>query len=152
MTHREYRATQDGSLETIGTVGEADSTRAVPMRSPHLEREVHGSERGWWEGVRAARRNRWRRPLLIPGPLLLVASALAPYLMTGRYVSEEDAYVQAVSASISPQISDRVIGIAIRANAPVKKDDLLFNFDPEPYRITLANAEALLGTSPLTGS
>jgi membrane fusion protein (multidrug efflux system) len=61
--------------------------------------------------VPAARQNRRRRPLLILGPVLLVAGALALCLMTGRYV-EEDAYVYAVSASISAQISGQVIGIA----------------------------------------
>jgi membrane fusion protein (multidrug efflux system) len=135
----------DSSPETIAKVGEPDAIRALPRRSPHLDPEVHGSETVGGESVPAARKNRWRRPLLILGPVLLVAGALALYLMSGRYVSEEDAYVQAVSASISAQISGQVIGIVVRSNAPVKKDDLLFNIDPEPYRIALANAEAQLG-------
>jgi multidrug efflux pump subunit AcrA (membrane-fusion protein) len=135
----------DSSLETIAKVGEADTTRALPRRSHHPEREVCGSERAGGGGVPAARRNRWSRPLLILGLVLLVGGALALYLTTGRYVSEEDAYVQVVSASISAQISSQVIGIAIRSNAPVKEDDLLFKIDAEPYRITLADAEAQLG-------
>jgi membrane fusion protein (multidrug efflux system) len=65
--------------------------------------------------------------------------------VTGRYVSEEDAYVQAVNVSISPQVAGQVVTIAARSNAPVRKDDALFNLDPEPYRIALANAEAQRG-------
>jgi membrane fusion protein (multidrug efflux system) len=74
-----------------------------------------------------------------------MVGALGLYLATGRYVTEEDAYVQAVNVSISPQVAGQVIAIAARSNRPVKKVDPLFNLDPEPYRIALANAEAQLG-------
>jgi membrane fusion protein (multidrug efflux system) len=90
---------------------------------------------------------RWRRPLLLLGPLALVLGGLGLYLATGRYVTEEDAYIQAVSASISPQVSGQVVAIAAKSNTEVKKDDPLFNLDPEPYRISLANAEAQLGVA-----
>jgi membrane fusion protein (multidrug efflux system) len=89
--------------------------------------------------------SRWRRPLLILGPLALVLGGLGLYLATGRYVTEEDAYVQAVNASISPQVSGQVVAIAAKSNTETKKDDPLFKLDPEPYQIALANAEAQLG-------
>jgi membrane fusion protein (multidrug efflux system) len=50
-----------------------------------------------------------------------------------------------VNVSISPQVAGQVVTIAARSNAPVRKDDALFNLDPEPYRIALANAEAQRG-------
>jgi membrane fusion protein (multidrug efflux system) len=77
----------------------------------------------------------------------LVIGALGLYLATGRYVTEEDAYIQAVNVSISPQVSGQVVTIAAKSNAAVKKDDPLFNLDPEPYRIALANAEAQLSVA-----
>jgi membrane fusion protein (multidrug efflux system) len=137
----------DSGFEGFTKVGEPNTARALPRRSsPYLDRELHGStEKPDAEGAPAPLRSRWRRPLLALGPVALVAGALALYLMTGRYVSEEDAYVQAVSASISAQISGQVIGIAAKSNAPVKKGDPLFNIDTETYRIALANAEAQLG-------
>jgi membrane fusion protein (multidrug efflux system) len=92
-----------------------------------------------------APQSRWRRPLLILGPLVLVLGGLGLYLATGRYVTEEDAYIQAVSASISPQVSGQVIAITAKSNTEIKKNDPLFRLDPEPYRIVLANAEAQLG-------
>jgi membrane fusion protein (multidrug efflux system) len=85
--------------------------------------------------------------LLILGPLALVVGGLGLYLATGRYVTEEDAYVQAVNASISPQVSGQVMAIAAKSNREIKKEDPLFNLDPEPYQIALANAEAQLGVA-----
>ena len=58
-----------------------------------------------------------------------------------RYITEEDAYVQAVNVSISPQVAGQVVSIAAKSNTAVKKDNSLFNLDPEPYRIALANAD-----------
>ena len=77
----------------------------------------------------------------------MIVGALVLYLATGRYVTEEDAYVQAVNVSISPQVAGQVATIAAKSNTAVKKDDPLFNLDPEPYRIALANAEAQLGVA-----
>jgi membrane fusion protein (multidrug efflux system) len=85
--------------------------------------------------------------LLALGPLVVVVGGLGLYLATGRYVTEEDAYIQAVSASISPQVSGQVVAIAAKSNTGVKKDDSLFKLDSEPYRIALANAEAQLGAA-----
>jgi membrane fusion protein (multidrug efflux system) len=81
------------------------------------------------------------------GPIILIVGALCLYLATGRYINEEDAYIQAVSVSMSPQVSGQVVAIAARSNIPVKKSDILFNLDPEPYRIALANAEGQLGAA-----
>ena len=138
----------DSGFEAFTKVGEPNTARTLPRRSPYPDRELHGStEKPGAEGAPAPWRSRWRRPLLALGPVALAAGALGLYLMTGRYVSEEDAYVQAVSASISPQISGQVIGIEAKSNASVKKGDPLFNIDPEPYRIALATAEAQLGVA-----
>jgi membrane fusion protein (multidrug efflux system) len=94
-----------------------------------------------------APQSRWRRLLLILGPLVLVLGGLGFYLATGRYVTEEDAYIQAVSASIGPQVSGQVVTITAKSNNETKKNDPLFKLDPEPYRIALANAEAQLGVA-----
>jgi hypothetical protein len=46
-------------------------------------------------------------------------------------VSEEDAYMQAVSASIGPQVVGQIVSIAAKSNTQLSKDAPLFN---EPYR------------------
>lgn len=136
----------DSGFEKFAKVGEPNTARALPRRSLHLDPDLQDSTGApGEEGPPSPWRSRWRRPLLTIGPVALAVGAIALYLMTGRTVSEEDAYVQAVSASVSAQISGQVIRITAKSNAPVKKEDPLFNIDSEPYRIALANAEAQLG-------
>jgi membrane fusion protein (multidrug efflux system) len=136
----------DSGLDTISDAAEPSIARRPPSHSPRADRgnpeqtDVSGNR-----SASAAPSNPWRRPLLILGPVALVVGALVFYFATGRYVTEEDAYVQAVNVSISPQVGGQVVAIAARSNTPVKKNDPLFNVDPEPYRIALANAEAQLG-------
>ena len=135
-------------LDTISDTAEPSVARTTPSYGPQVNRETPGSTVA--SGNRSAPAvppNRWRRPLLILGPVALIVGALVLYLATGRYVTEEDAYVQAVNVSISPQVAGQVVTIAAKSNTAVRKDDSLFNLDPEPYRIALANAEARLGVA-----
>jgi membrane fusion protein (multidrug efflux system) len=139
---------RDNALEKISDAAEPSVARTTPSYSPQVNRENPGStDASGNRSAPAALPNRWRRPLLILGPVALIVGALVLYLATGRYVTEEDAYVQAVNVSISPQVAGQVVTIAAKSNTAVRKDDSLFNLDPEPYRIALANAEAQLGVA-----
>jgi membrane fusion protein (multidrug efflux system) len=139
---------RNSGLEPVSDAAEPGIARRTPSRSPQVEWESPDQlEAPSSRSAAATPPNRWRLPLLILGPLALVVGALGLYLVTGRYVSEEDAYVQAVNVSISPQVAGQVVTIAARSNTPVRKDDALFNLDPEPYRIALANVEAQLGVA-----
>src|SRR3981081_2165311 len=152
MTRKQDGSTQDSGhhammnsgLETISRAAEPSTARAMPNHSPQVDPEKSDSTEPGNRGAQAAPQSRWRRLLLMLGPVALVVGALGLYLVTGRYVTEEDAYVQAVNVSISPQVAGQVVSIAARSNTPVRKADPLFNIDPEPYRIALANAEAQL--------
>src|SRR6195256_2755011 len=133
-------------LDTISDAADPGIARRSPSQSPQVERTNPASTD--MPGDRTAKpapQQSWRRPLLILGPVALVVGALVLYLATGRYVTEEDAYVQAVNVSISPQVAGQILAIAAKSNTAVTKDDPLFNLDPEPYRIALANGEAQVG-------
>jgi membrane fusion protein (multidrug efflux system) len=137
---------RNSGLETISDAAEPSIARRTPSPSPQADRENPGAtDASGNRSAPAAPPSRWRRPLLILGPVVLILGALGLYLATGRYVTEEDAYVQAVSVSVSPQVAGQVVTIAAKSNMAVKKNDPLFNIDHEPYRIALANAEAQLG-------
>lgn len=95
------------------------------------------------------RRERLRLPLLIAGPLLLAIVAGYFYLFGGRYESTDDAYVRAAQASISSNVSGRVVEVAVHDNQHVRQGDLLFRLDAAPYTIAVAEAQAQLGKARL---
>jgi len=90
-----------------------------------------------------------RRILLIGGPVMLLLAALAFYLLTGRYVSTDDAYVQSARVDISTEVSGRVAAIAVRDNQLVHKGQVLFRLDTPRFRIAVANARAQLAAAQI---
>lgn len=97
--------------------------------------------------------SRLRRPgfirygLLIIGPLALALVGAYYYAIGGRYVSSENAYVKADKIAISTDISGRVAQVNVHENEIVKKGDVLFEIDKEPFQIALEKAEAQLGSA-----
>jgi membrane fusion protein (multidrug efflux system) len=89
-------------------------------------------------------RQRLRLPLMLLGPIVVLAAAGYWYLTTGRYVSTDDAYVQAARVSISTDVSGRVAEIDIRDNEQVKAGQVLFSLDQRPFIIAVEEAKAQL--------
>jgi membrane fusion protein (multidrug efflux system) len=92
---------------------------------------------------------RLRLPLMLGGVLLVAAAAGWAWLSGGRYMSTDDAYVQAARASISSNVSGRVIEVAVHDNQRVHRGDLLFRLDDQPFRIAVAAAQAKLASARL---
>ncbi|MEJ2119682.1 MAG: HlyD family secretion protein [Alphaproteobacteria bacterium] len=85
---------------------------------------------------------RLRRPLLVLGPLLVLLAGGYFYVTGGRYVSTENAYIRARKVAISAQISGPIVAINVKENPAVKKGEVLFSIDPEPFRVAVQRAEA----------
>jgi membrane fusion protein (multidrug efflux system) len=94
-----------------------------------------------------SRSERLRLPLMLAGVVVVAIGALTLWLSGGRYMSTDDAYVQAARASISSNIPGQVAEIAVHDNQQVKRGQLLFRLDDRPYRIAVEAAEAKLGTT-----
>ncbi|MEJ1160663.1 HlyD family secretion protein [Prosthecomicrobium sp. N25] len=88
------------------------------------------------------RRRGIRFLLMVLVPLLAAAGGFAFYLHGGRYVSTDNSYVGAEKVLITPEVSGRVVSIAVTEGQPVQPGDPLFQIDPEPYRLALREAEA----------
>jgi membrane fusion protein, multidrug efflux system len=99
-------------------------------------------------GVRRLR-DRLRIPLMVLGIAAVMIGALYLWFSGGRYVSTDDAYVQAGRASISSNVAGQVIAIAVRDNQLVRRGELLFRLDDQPYRIAVEAAQAKLRTARL---
>jgi membrane fusion protein, multidrug efflux system len=94
-------------------------------------------------------RQRLRLPLMLLGPLLVLAAATWWYLTSGRYVATDDAYVQAARTMISADVSGRVVEVAVHDNERVTTGQLLFRIDPRPFRIAVEQARAQLAAARL---
>jgi membrane fusion protein, multidrug efflux system len=97
-------------------------------------------------GRRRSLRQRLRLPLMIAGPVVVLLAAAYWYLTGGRYVSTDDAYVQAARVAISTDISGRVVEIDVHDNDRVKAGQVLFRLDPRPFQIAVEEAKAQLAT------
>jgi membrane fusion protein (multidrug efflux system) len=92
----------------------------------------------------AVGRKRLRMLLLVVAPALAALLGIAIYLAGGRYISTDNAYVGAQKVLITPDISGKVIHVAIREGQHVNPGDELLTLDPEPYRLALEQAKAKL--------
>ena len=91
-----------------------------------------------------------RRVLMIGGVALVASVALVLWLIGGRYVSTDDAYVQSAKLMVSTDVSGLVKDVDVKEGQQVKKGDVLFRLDPQPFRIAVQNAKAQLDQTALT--
>jgi len=92
-------------------------------------------------------RKRLRMILLVVIPLIAVLIGGGLYLMGGRYISTDNAYVGAQKVLITPDVSGKITHIAVKEGQHVKPGDVLFTLDPEPYRLALNEAQAKLAAA-----
>jgi membrane fusion protein (multidrug efflux system) len=82
-------------------------------------------------------------------PALLLVGGAYYWLTSGGSVSTDDAQVKQDIVSVSPQVNGQVVQVFVRNGAKVKRGDLLFRIDPQPYRVALEQAEAQLANARL---
>ena len=66
------------------------------------------------------------------------------WVKSARYVTTDNAYIKAHHIAVSADINGRAIRVLAKENDQVQKGDLLFELDPEQYKIDVAKAEAEL--------
>jgi membrane fusion protein (multidrug efflux system) len=81
----------------------------------------------------APKRNWLRLVLLVVVPLIALAIGLTVYLMTGRYITTDNAYIGAQKVLITPDVSGKVVNVFVREGQRVAPGDKLMEIDPEPY-------------------
>jgi membrane fusion protein (multidrug efflux system) len=92
---------------------------------------------------------RWRWPLMIGGPALILL-AVAFFMITGgRFQSTDDAYVQIAKVPVAPSVGGHVTEIYVHENQVVKKGQLLFRLDARDYQASEAAAAASLANAQL---
>src|SRR5271154_2264219 len=97
-----------------------------------------------------ALRKRMRFILLVVVPVIAGVTGLVFYMMGGRYVSTDDAYVHAAKLMVSTDISGIVSTVDVHEGQSVKAGDILFRVDPQQFHIALDNAKANLAQTALS--
>ncbi|MBN8993254.1 MAG: HlyD family secretion protein [Rhizobiales bacterium] len=88
---------------------------------------------------------RYRRfLLLVVLPLVAAVAGFTFYLNGGRYVTTDDAYVGAQKVLITSDVSGKIIKVTVKEGQQVSTGDVLFQIDPVPFQLALAQARARL--------
>jgi membrane fusion protein, multidrug efflux system len=90
-----------------------------------------------------------RLVLMVALPLVIVLGGGWWYLTSGRYVSTDDAYVQADTVTVSSDVSGRVVAVEVHDNEQVKAGQVLLRLDDRPYRAAVERAAAQLASARL---
>ncbi|RZJ79980.1 MAG: HlyD family secretion protein, partial [Brevundimonas sp.] len=88
--------------------------------------------------------SRYRWPLMIGGPLVLIVIAGYFIITGGRSQATEDAYVQISKSPVAASVSGRVVEVMVKENQRVKKGDPLFRLDPRDFTAAADQASAQL--------
>jgi membrane fusion protein (multidrug efflux system) len=91
----------------------------------------------------------WRWPLMIGGPLILLAVAGYFVIVSGRSQSTDDAYVQDNRVPVSASIGGRVTEVDVVDNQPVKAGQTLFKIDVRDQSSAEQAAEAQVAAARL---
>jgi multidrug efflux system membrane fusion protein len=86
-------------------------------------------------------KKKWPAIVMVVVTLLLLAYVIR---LWDRAPRTDDAYVYADTIDVVPEVSGRIVELAVRDNQAVKQGDLLFRVDPRPYQDALARGKASL--------
>ncbi|WP_269931643.1 HlyD family secretion protein [Aminobacter sp. HY435] len=121
----------------------------VNENSEKVELETPASQPQPVPAAKPAPKRRGRFVLMAALPVALVVGGGYYWVTGGRYEETENANLRQARVSIASETPGRITKVAVADNTLVKAGDVLFEVDPEPYRIALAQADAALATSRL---
>jgi len=79
--------------------------------------------------------------------VLAVAAAIASARWAHRHPSSSDASIDADVVHVAAAVGGRILEIPVRENSHVRRGDLLFQIDPVPYQLLLAQTQADLAVA-----
>jgi len=80
---------------------------------------------------------------IIGGGILVLG--IIYWLYARNYADTDDAYVNANVVQVAPQVTGKLLHLNVINNQFVKKGDLLFELDPEPFIVAVNKAKAEIG-------
>jgi membrane fusion protein (multidrug efflux system) len=144
-------------FETSSNARDSDAA-PVKMELPKSSDDTHAraaadaeasGEKGANETKKASGR-RWLRPALFALVPVALVGGLYIYTTGGRYMSTDDAYVNARQVGISTDVAGIVADVDVTNNEYVHTGQVLYRFDPEQFQIAVDNANGNLANIALT--
>ncbi|MDH4985533.1 HlyD family secretion protein [Aminobacter anthyllidis] len=96
-----------------------------------------------------APKKRGRFVLTAALPLAMVVGGGYFWVTGGRYQETENANLRQAKVNIASEAAGRIVKVDVADNTTVKAGDVLFEVDPEPYKIALAQSDAALAAARL---
>ena len=93
-----------------------------------------------------------RTILMLIVPALLLIGGGYYWLTSGGSVSTDDAFVKQDIVSVSAQVNGPIAEVLVKNGDQVKKGQVLFRINPQPYQVALEQAEAQLAAAQLQTS
>jgi membrane fusion protein (multidrug efflux system) len=88
-----------------------------------------------------------RHVLMFGGIAILAAACAWLYLVSGRYIATDNAYIKAAKILVPPQVAGTIVSVSVKDNQPVKAGDTILLIDPAPYKIAIDKARADMAVS-----
>lgn len=107
--------------------------------------EVQAAE----SGARDRWLRRWRWPLIVGGPLAILAVTAFFVITGGHYQTTDNAYVQIAKAPVSSSVGGRVVEVYVKENQRVRRGQVLFRLDGRDFQASAAQAQANLAQAQL---
>jgi membrane fusion protein (multidrug efflux system) len=85
--------------------------------------------------------------LIVPAILIILGGYY--WLTGGKSVSTDDAQIKQDIVSVSAQVNGPIVQVFVKDGARVKRGDVLYRIDPQPYQVALEQAQAQLANAEL---
>jgi membrane fusion protein (multidrug efflux system) len=82
-------------------------------------------------------------------PIVVAVFGAAMFVAAEPYVTTDNAFVRAAKVTVNARVAGQAVEIAVRDNQRVRRGEVLFRIDPEPYQIAVDQAEARFGSARL---
>jgi multidrug resistance efflux pump len=92
--------------------------------------------------------NKWTLPTAALGGIFMIGIILL--VMNYNHPYTKSARIYFTTTPIMPNVRGRVIEVPVESNAPLKKGDVLFRIDPQPYQYVVDQKKALLAEAEQT--
>jgi membrane fusion protein, multidrug efflux system len=90
------------------------------------------------------RRHPWATAAVAIAIIVVLAAALIWWLNARHYESTDDAFIDARTVQISPQVGGVIVDVPVTDNQPVTAGSPLVRIDPRDYQVAVAQAQAQL--------